>query len=133
LKSHPAISPSNAFIGNYLRLECLAREGLAENILDETKDFFLYMAERTGTLWEMISPTASCDHGFASHAAVYLFRDILGVKSVDVKARKVVVEPPKGLTLEWAEGTLPVSPTETVTVRWRRGEQPTVAWGRVAK
>lgn len=126
LKCHPEIWPSNAFIGNYLRLECLAREGLAGNILDETKDFFLYMAERTGTLWEKISPTASCDHGFASHAAVYLFRDILGVKSVDLKTRNVVVEPPKGLDLEWAEGTLPVSPTETVTVRWRRGEKPTV-------
>ena len=133
LKSHPEIWPSNAFIGNYLRLECLARECLAGNNLDETKGFFLYMAERTGTLWEMISPTASCDHGFASHAAVYLFRDILGVKSVDLKTRKVVVEPPKDLDLEWAEGTLPVSPTETVTVRWHCGEKPTVAWGRVAE
>ena len=130
LKCHPEIWPSNAFIGNYLRLECLAREGLAGNILDETKGFFLYMAERTGTLWENISPTASCDHGFASHAAVYLFRDILGVKSIDVKTRKVVVEPPKGLDLEWAEGTLPASPTETVAIRWRRGEKPTVDWGR---
>ena len=130
LKSHPEIWPSNAFVGNYLRLECLAREGLAGNILDETKDFFLYMAERTGTLWEMISPTASCDHGFASHAAVYLFRDILGVKSVDAKMHKVAVEPPNDVDLEWAEGTLPISPTETVTVRWRRGEKPKVIWGR---
>ena len=127
-KIHPEIWPSNAFIGNYLRLECLAREGLAGNILDETKDFFLYMAEKTGTLWEMISPTASCDHGFASHAAAYLFRDILGVKSVDAKTRNVVVEPPDGIGLEWAEGTLPVSPAETVTIRWRRGEKPTVLW-----
>ena len=85
--SHPEIWPSNAFIGNYLRLECLAREGLVRNVLDETKGFFLYMAERTGTLWEMISPTASCDHGFASHAAVYLFRDLIGIKSVDAKTR----------------------------------------------
>jgi len=60
---------------------------------------------------------------------VYLFRDILGVKSVDVKTRNVMVEPPVGLALEWAEGTLPVSPTETVTVRWQRGEKPTVVWG----
>ena len=128
LKSHPEIWPSNAFIGNYLRLECLAREGLAGNILDETKGFFLYMAEQTGTLWEQISPTASCDHGFASHAAVYLFRDILGVKSIDVKSRKIIVEPPKDIGLDWCEGVLPVSPSETVTVRWRRGEAPTVEW-----
>jgi len=128
LKSHPEIWPSNAFIGNYLRLECLAREGLSGSILDETKGFFLYMAERTGTLWEMISPTASCDHGFASHAAVYLFRDILGVKSVDLKSRTVMVDPPKDIGLDWCEGTLPVSPDETVTVRWRRGETTTVEW-----
>ena len=86
------------------------------------------MAERTGTLWEMISPTASCDHGFASHAAVYLFRDVIGIKSVDAKTRRIVVEPPEGINLDWVEGTLPVSPTETVTVGWRRGEKPTVRW-----
>ena len=128
LKSHPEIWPSNAFIGNYLRLECLAREGLSGSILDETKGFFLYMAERTGTLWEMISPTASCDHGFASHAVVYLFRDILGVKSVDAKSREVVVVPPKNIDLDWCEGTLPVSPDETVTIRWRRGQDPVIEW-----
>ena len=133
LRSHPEIWPSNAFIGNYLRLECLAREGLVGNILDETKGFFLYMAERTGTLWEMISPTASCDHGFASHAAVYLFRDVIGIKSIDAKNHTVAVEPPKGLDLDWAEGTLPVSPTETVTVRWVRGKAPTVRWNGRAR
>ena len=133
LKCHPEIWPSNAFIGNYLRLECLAREGLTRNILDETKGFFLYMAERTGTLWEMISPTASCDHGFASHAAIYLFRDILGVRSVDAKSRKVVVVPPNDINLDWCEGTLPVSPDETVTIRWRRGETPTVVWNKISE
>lgn len=128
VKSHPKIWPSNAFIGNYLRFECLAREGLAETVLDEMRDAFLYMAERTGTLWEMISPTASCDHGFASHAAVYLFRDLLGVKSVDAKTRNVVVVPPDRLDLDWIEGTLPVAPDLTVTVGWRKGEEPAVRW-----
>lgn len=75
-KLHPEIWPSNAFIGNYLRLECLSREGLTGRIRDEIVGYFMYMAERTGTLWEYDSTAASCNHGFASHAAVYLVRDL---------------------------------------------------------
>ena len=35
-----------------------------ENILD----YFGYMADRTGTLWEYVGIDASCNHGFASYA-----------------------------------------------------------------
>ena len=68
----PAVWPSNAFVGNYLRLELLRREGLYDQLLRECVDFFYYMAERTGTLWEFISDHASCNHGFASYAAVLI-------------------------------------------------------------
>ena len=67
LKLWPEIHPSNAFIGNYLRLELLVRHGLGAQMLEETKDYFAYMAERTGTLWEHINTSASCNHGFASY------------------------------------------------------------------
>ena len=66
---HPDIHPSNAFIGNYLRLMLLDQNGLHTQLLDECKGYFLYMAERTGTLWEFISTEASCNHGFASYTA----------------------------------------------------------------
>ena len=66
---HPEIHPSNAFIGNYLRLMLLDENGFYEQLLDESKGYFLYMAERTGTLWEFISTEASCNHGFASYTA----------------------------------------------------------------
>ena len=121
LKSHPEIWPSNAFIGNYLRLECLSREGLAKDILDETKDYFDYMAKRTGTLWEHDKTTASCNHGFASHVAITLYRDILGIRSVDSARRTVTVAAPEGLALDWCEGALPLSATETMTMSWRKG------------
>ena len=127
-KRHPEIAPSNAFIGNYLRLELLSRAGLVRNILDETKEFFLFMAERTGTLWEHDSPYASCCHGFASHAVVYLYRDVLGVKSIDAANRRVVVDPPADVGFDWCEGTIPVSDVQAVTVRWKRGERPEVGW-----
>ena len=72
------IWPSNAFIGNYLRLELLSRAGLREKIIEESRGYFKYMADRTGTLWENIGTNASCCHGFASHVAVLLVRDVLG-------------------------------------------------------
>ena len=71
---HPEIYPANAFIGNYLRLELLHTHGRNEQLLAETKGYFLYMAERTRTLWENDTDFASCNHGFASHAAYWLLR-----------------------------------------------------------
>lgn len=71
------IAPANSFIGNYLRLDLLYREGLHEQLLSEMTDYFLYMAEKTGTLWENTGDYASCNHGFASYAAVWL----LGIRN----------------------------------------------------
>ncbi len=63
---------SNAFIGNYLRLEMLSRYGEDERLIRNIRDYFYKMAELTGTLWEYDTTFASCNHGFASHAAVWL-------------------------------------------------------------
>ena len=70
---YPEIHPSNAFIGNFLRLLLLERNGAYKQLACEIKGYFLYMAERTGTLWEHIDTHASCNHGFASYVA-YLLR-----------------------------------------------------------
>ena len=71
-EQYPFLWPSNAFIGNVLCHSVLAREERKEQLLSEIKDCYLYMADRTGTLWENNEPTASCCHGFASVAAVWL-------------------------------------------------------------
>lgn len=68
----PKIWPSNAFIGNFLRLELLLRQGEYTQLIDECRGYFAYMAKRTGTLWENITDYASCNHGFASYAAVLI-------------------------------------------------------------
>ena len=68
--------PANAFIGNYMRLELLSDAGLHDQVVREIRGYFLKMAERTGTLWEHDSPTASCCHGFASYVAVLLDRSM---------------------------------------------------------
>lgn len=69
---YPNIYPANAFIGNYLRLDILMRYGEYKKVLENIEDYFYYMAERTGTLWEHTGTTASCDHGFASYVICWL-------------------------------------------------------------
>ena len=66
------IYPSNAFIGNYLRLEILFRYGEHKKLIENIRGYFLKMAELTGTLWENDTPTASCNHGFASHVLYWM-------------------------------------------------------------
>ena len=72
--AYPEVWPANAFIGNYLRLEILFRYGATEKMEEDIRGFFLPMAEKTGTLWEHMNTTASCNHGFASHVLVWLDR-----------------------------------------------------------
>ena len=71
---YPEVSKSNAFIGNYLRLETLLKNGLKKEVLEDCRSFFVPMAEATGTLWENMGNGASLDHGFASVAAYYIYR-----------------------------------------------------------
>lgn len=72
---YPEIYPANAFIGNYLRLDILTENGRGKQCLDEMSGYFLYMAEKTGTLWENTTDFASCNHGFASYAAYLIDRN----------------------------------------------------------
>ena len=69
---YPTVYPSNAIVGNYLRLEILLQFGYVDQVLAECRDFFLDMAKTTGTLWEHSRLSASLNHGFASLAAVYI-------------------------------------------------------------
>ncbi len=88
-KTHPGVYPANAFIGNYLRMEVLSKNGYRKQIIDEIKEYFDYMAKLTGTLWENDSTGASCNHGFASHVVRFIFRDCLGVDEIDEVNKKV--------------------------------------------
>ena len=78
-----------------------------------------------GTLWEFDKPNHSCCHGFASHAAVLLVRDVLGVKRIDPVARTVAFEPPAGSPLGFCEAALPTDDGE-IEVGWRRRADGTV-------
>jgi alpha-L-rhamnosidase len=113
---YPDVYPANTFVGDYMRLELLSRAGLVQQILSESVDYFFYMAERTGTLWENRHERASCNHGFASHIAHVLVRDVLGVQKMDV-ANKVITLRFAPLALDWCEAELPL-PDGKLGVRW---------------
>lgn len=123
---YPEIHPSNAFVGYYLRLELLSRFGEAERILRDIRGYFSYMAEQTGTLWENAGSYASCNHGFASHVAHVLLRDILGVR-VKPLEKRVRFSPPN-IHLEWCEGEIPIGDSN-ISCRWsaKSGMEKTAA------
>ncbi len=100
--AHKEIYPANAFIGNYLRIELLSRQNLQAQIEREIAGYFLKMADLTGTLWENDGTYASCNHGFASHVARWLFRDLVGLHEVDAQAKRVKVKFSAN-TLAWAD------------------------------
>lgn len=66
------VEPAQPFIGNYLRLHMLHKEEYQKKVEDNIRDYFLYMAETTGTLWEKANADASCNHGFASNVLYLL-------------------------------------------------------------
>ena len=111
------IWPANFIFGTCLRMELLSQDGRGAQIYRELRDYFLAMAEKTGTLWEHNDPRASCCHGFASIASEYLIRDVLGFKGLGADGQPILRKP-EGLDLDWCEATLPVSETKTVHLRW---------------
>ena len=118
-KAFPEIHPANAFIGNVLRLEILSRYGVCRQLLDESLAYQLYMADRTGTLWENDGAYASCDHGFASHGGVHvLYRDVLGLQEVDAINKTVQLRFTDS-RLDWCEGRVPTI-DGPVELRWRK-------------
>jgi alpha-L-rhamnosidase len=119
-KAFPEVCPANSFVGNMLRMELLSQAKLNQQILDESIAYLLYMAQRTGTLWENTSPTASCDHGFGSHVVHTLYRDVLGIYAVD-PVQKTVQLRLGDLKLDWCEGSRP-TPEGNIDLSWRKDQ-----------
>jgi alpha-L-rhamnosidase len=117
-KAFAEIHPANSFVGNVLRLELLSQAGRSQQILDESIAYLLYMADRTGTLWENVGAYASCNHGFASHVVHTLYRDVLGLRNVD-PANKALTVRFGNLKLDWCEGSL-ATPDGPIELRWEK-------------
>ena len=115
---YPKVHPANSFVGNYLRLELLSQYGLQSQLLNESIDFFDYMAQRTGTLWENQSPSASCNHGFASHVVHVLYRDVLGIKNIDYKNKAITLRF-SDLDLSDCKGQIPIG-DDLLEFSWKK-------------
>ena len=105
---HPDVPKANALFGNYMRMELLSQNGLGRQLVGEAVDFFYPMVQLTGTLWENMTPEASCNHGFAAHVAHVLLRDAAGLYEVD-RTGKTLTLRLRDVGLEHCSATLPVA------------------------
>lgn len=118
---YPEIPASNAFMGHILRLELLSRYGSCRQLIEESKEYLLYMAKQTGTLWENDDTSASLDHGFESHIVNVLYRDVLGLHEVDWVRKKVHVRF-ADTELRSCEGRVPV-PDGAISLCWSKRDK----------
>jgi alpha-L-rhamnosidase len=123
-KTYPRVFVANAFMGNYMRVDLLARYGVVQQEIGEVQDFFYPMAEKTGTLWEHMGNHASCNHGFASYMGHVLYRDALGIESIDYVKKEITLRIPDN-GLDFCRGSLPLG-GGVLEVRWQRGEGPVI-------
>jgi len=72
------LTPSNMIYGVYMRLELLMREQKRVELLNECVRYFYDMTQKTGTLWENNTASASCDHGFASYVSRFIIYALFG-------------------------------------------------------
>jgi len=116
VNNYPDVCPANAFVGNYLRLELLSRQGLSSQIMSEVIDEYTKMAELTGTFWENMSTSASCNHGFAAHIEHVLYRDILGLYDIDRATKTITLRfIPSGVN--HCEGIVPLG-KDNIRLEW---------------
>ncbi|MEZ5103517.1 MAG: hypothetical protein R2757_03395 [Draconibacterium sp.] len=116
--TYPNVFQANAFIGNYLRMDILSCYGLQKQLLGEIQDYFYGMALQTGTLWENMQSSASCNHGFASYLGHVLYRDVLGIENVDYLNKKVTICF-SDINLNECSGVLPVN-DDSINLQWKK-------------
>lgn len=117
-KAFPEVHFANAFVGNILRLEVFSKAGLTEHAVKESLGYYDKMAEESMTLWEMDSPVASLNHGYASHICHLLYRDLLGVTKIDTVTKTVHIRKPES-NLDWCNGRIPTK-DGFITVNWTK-------------
>ena len=73
----------NIIVGFLLREEILMAEKKTELMKRELVSLFLPMAERTGTLWENIYESASCNHGLMAVVGRWIVYILTGFKGIE--------------------------------------------------
>jgi alpha-L-rhamnosidase len=117
-KVYPTVFKANAFMGNYMRMDILSRYGLQSQLIMEIQDYFYFMADKTGTLWEHTENFASCNHGFASYIGHVLYRDVLGISNIDYVKKEITVRF-TDIVLDHCSGSIPID-DDVVELQWKR-------------
>ena len=91
------IAYANAFIGNYLRMIILQKNGKFDKCVCEIKQYFLKMAKTTGTLWEhddlmRAKRDGSLNHGFASFIGVVLPLTCAGIGKINYNKKTICID-----------------------------------------
>jgi len=73
--------PVNAFIGFYLRIMSLEKLGYYGILLEDIKNFFKHMVDKTNTLWEYMERKGSYDHSFAAYVACAINRALTALSA----------------------------------------------------
>lgn len=82
-KSYPNVGKPNIIVGLLMRETMLLQNGEIEKALRETKQIYSVMAESTGTLWEKVAPSASCNHGIAGYSAYIIVAALTGYRGYE--------------------------------------------------
>jgi alpha-L-rhamnosidase len=117
-KVYPTVFRANAFMGNYMRMDILSRYGLQSQLIMEIQDYFYFMADKTGTLWEHTGNHASCNHGFASYIGHVLYRDVLGISNIDYVKKEITLRF-TDIVLDSCSGSIPIN-DDVVELQWKR-------------
>ncbi|MGI8907550.1 MAG: hypothetical protein ACR2IE_13790 [Candidatus Sumerlaeaceae bacterium] len=114
----PEVAKANAFIGNMMRIDLLGRFGETPQLPRELVFYNLAMADKSGTIWENDTDFASLNHGFGAHVVHTIYRDVLGIASVDTINKRVRLRVPAN-ELQWCNGRMPLK-DGFVDFRWRK-------------
>lgn len=112
------IVPANILMGIPLRLLLLSRYEMSSQFVNESIDYLHYMVEMTGTLWEHTSTIASLNHGFMSFIVSEFYKNILGVRSIDVINKKITIKIPK-TEITYCRGTIPIG-DNLLQCKWKK-------------
>lgn len=124
----PCVGLSQLFIGLCIRLDLLAKRGHYDELYRDLLAIYMPQLDRgPGTLWEITGPDSSSQcHGFTSHAAVHLVRDVLGVGFLSFgqsekdgqSASPTLTVAPHVFGLSYAKGTV-MTPYGFIGVSWK--------------
>lgn len=118
----PKVYKSNAFIGNILWVAYLSDHGYAKESLKQVVNYYHYMSERTGTLWEYQTSHKSCCHCFASYIAIIILKATVGY--IGTENDKII------FTDDYLPSdccvSIPISPFTAATVTVKNGKRSVV-------